>query len=200
MLEYSGTLLHGLRQMGLRRRVRRLRRDHLRSALPPRRRVARRALGPRGRAVDAGAGLPPARRAPGSITSPASSASRRWPACAASRRRRWRCRTIPTSPTSSSRRCATAATAGCWCRSTRSSSRNGDGAGAAAPAAPAGLPNSAGETASIIAIIKTQGSDTKLVAQMQPYYEAKGLSRWDAGRQRACRRWSPRSPTARTAA
>jgi hypothetical protein len=37
--------------------------------------------------------------------------------------------------------------------------------------------NSKGETASIIAIIKTQGSDTKLVAQMQPYYEAKGLSR-----------------------
>src|SRR5208282_2205464 len=39
--------------------------------------------------------------------------------------------------------------------------------------------NSHGETASIIAIIKTQGSDTKLVAQMQPYYEAKGLSRWE---------------------
>jgi hypothetical protein len=38
--------------------------------------------------------------------------------------------------------------------------------------------NSRGEEASIIAIIKTQGSDTKLVAQMQPYYEAKGLSRW----------------------
>jgi hypothetical protein len=44
--------------------------------------------------------------------------------------------------------------------------------------------NAAGEEASIIAIIKTQGSDTKLVAQMQPYYEAKSLSRWDfAGRQ-----------------
>jgi hypothetical protein len=44
--------------------------------------------------------------------------------------------------------------------------------------------NSRGETASIIAIIKTQGSDTKLVAQMQPYYEAKGLSRWElAGKQ-----------------
>ena len=43
--------------------------------------------------------------------------------------------------------------------------------------------NSEGETAEIIAIIKTQGSDTKLVAQMQPYYEARGLSRWDlAGR------------------
>jgi hypothetical protein len=37
--------------------------------------------------------------------------------------------------------------------------------------------NAAGETATILAIIKTQGSDTKLVAQMQPYYEAKGLSR-----------------------
>ncbi|MDR2577663.1 MAG: hypothetical protein LBC70_02490 [Chitinispirillales bacterium] len=37
--------------------------------------------------------------------------------------------------------------------------------------------NSKGEEASIIAIIKTQGSDTKLVAQMQPYYEALSLSR-----------------------
>ncbi|TVU53143.1 MAG: glycosyl hydrolase family 57 [Arthrospira sp. PLM2.Bin9] len=34
--------------------------------------------------------------------------------------------------------------------------------------------NSHGETVSIIALIKTQGSDTKLVAQMQPYHEAKG--------------------------
>src|SRR4030042_1978265 len=32
--------------------------------------------------------------------------------------------------------------------------------------------NSQGETASIIAIIKTQGSDTKLVAQKQPYHKA----------------------------
>jgi hypothetical protein len=37
--------------------------------------------------------------------------------------------------------------------------------------------NSAGETISITALIKTQGSDTKLVAQMQPYFEAKGLGR-----------------------
>lgn len=35
--------------------------------------------------------------------------------------------------------------------------------------------NSRGEEASILALIKTQGSDTKLVAQMQPFYEAKGL-------------------------
>jgi hypothetical protein len=37
--------------------------------------------------------------------------------------------------------------------------------------------NSDGQEASIVAIIKTQGSDTKLVAQMQPCYEARGLSR-----------------------
>lgn len=37
--------------------------------------------------------------------------------------------------------------------------------------------NSRGETASIVAILKTQGSDTKLVAQMQPFYEARSLSR-----------------------
>ncbi len=39
--------------------------------------------------------------------------------------------------------------------------------------------NSRGDTASIIALIKTQGSDTKLVAQMQPYYEAAGLDLWE---------------------
>jgi hypothetical protein len=37
--------------------------------------------------------------------------------------------------------------------------------------------NSEGKTQTITAIVKTQGSDTKLVAQMQPFYEAKGLSR-----------------------
>jgi len=36
--------------------------------------------------------------------------------------------------------------------------------------------NSDGEVESIAALIKTQGSDTKLVGQMQPYYEAKTLS------------------------
>ncbi len=39
--------------------------------------------------------------------------------------------------------------------------------------------NSEGEEASILAIVKTQGSDTKLVAQMQPYHEAKSLDRWE---------------------
>ena len=34
--------------------------------------------------------------------------------------------------------------------------------------------SSSGEVASITALIKTQGSDTKLVGQMQPYYEALG--------------------------
>jgi hypothetical protein len=37
--------------------------------------------------------------------------------------------------------------------------------------------NSLGQTATIIAIIKTRGSDTKLVGQMQPHYEAQTLAR-----------------------
>ena len=41
--------------------------------------------------------------------------------------------------------------------------------------------NSQGEIISITALIKTQGSDTKLVAQMQPYYEAKGLGKQQVG-------------------
>ncbi|MBN2475189.1 MAG: hypothetical protein JXB62_11310 [Pirellulales bacterium] len=41
--------------------------------------------------------------------------------------------------------------------------------------------NSCGEEVSIIAVIKTQGSDTKLVAQMQPYYEAETLERRELG-------------------
>ncbi len=41
--------------------------------------------------------------------------------------------------------------------------------------------NSSGETISITALIKTQGSDTKLVAQMQPYHEAKSLGRQQIG-------------------
>jgi len=58
--------------------------------------------------------------------------------------------------------------------------------------------NSRGDTATITAVIKTQGSDTKLIGQMQPYYEAKGLSRVElAGQQ--IPHWSPRLPTERTA-
>jgi hypothetical protein len=41
--------------------------------------------------------------------------------------------------------------------------------------------NSQGETVEMTVLIKTQGSDTKLVAQMQPYYEAKTLSRQTLG-------------------
>lgn len=44
--------------------------------------------------------------------------------------------------------------------------------------------NSKGETASIVAIVKTQGSDTKLVAQMQPCFEARSIGRMPlAGRE-----------------
>ncbi|MFM7674222.1 MAG: glycosyl hydrolase family 57 [Synechococcus sp.] len=41
--------------------------------------------------------------------------------------------------------------------------------------------SSSGATASITALIKTQGSDTKLVGQMQPYSEALGLGRQALG-------------------
>jgi hypothetical protein len=41
--------------------------------------------------------------------------------------------------------------------------------------------NSSGEEVSIIGVIKTQGSDTKLVAQMQPFYEAQGQQRQQVG-------------------
>ena len=41
--------------------------------------------------------------------------------------------------------------------------------------------NSQGEEVSITALIKTQGSDTKLVGQMQPYYEALGCERQRLG-------------------
>lgn len=55
----------------------------------------------------------------------------------------------------------------------------GDGAPIRQPHLPHRLvaKDSRGRTKSIIAIIKTQGSDTKLIGQMQPYYEAKELSR-----------------------
>jgi hypothetical protein len=54
-----------------------------------------------------------------------------------------------------------------------------DGSGIRRPHIPHRLiaRNARGERLSITAIIKTQGSDTKLVGQMQPYYEAKSLSR-----------------------
>ena len=41
--------------------------------------------------------------------------------------------------------------------------------------------NAQGEEVSILALIKTQGSDTKLVGQMQPCYEALGLARQPLG-------------------
>ncbi len=41
--------------------------------------------------------------------------------------------------------------------------------------------SSQGDTAEIVAVVKTQGSDSKLVGQMQPYSEARGLPRWKLG-------------------
>jgi len=59
--------------------------------------------------------------------------------------------------------------------------QNLDGSGIRRPHFPHRLvaKNSLGETQEIAILIKTQGSDTKLVAQMQPYYEAKSRGRED---------------------
>ena len=56
-----------------------------------------------------------------------------------------------------------------------------DGSGIKRPHFPHRLvaKNSLGQEEEITALIKTQGSDTKLVAQMQPYYEAKTRGRED---------------------
>jgi len=56
---------------------------------------------------------------------------------------------------------------------------NLDGSGIKRPHFPHKLvaKNSSGQTEEITVLVKTQGSDTKLVAQMQPYYEAKSISR-----------------------
>jgi len=61
--------------------------------------------------------------------------------------------------------------------------RRSTGGGAEQPHLPHRLVcrNARGDEADIIAIIKTQGSDTKLVGQMQPYYEALGLGRAELG-------------------
>jgi hypothetical protein len=70
-----------------------------------------------------------------------------------------------------------------WVMVQENSVETPDGGGIRRPHAPHRLVarNSRGETQAITAIIKTKGSDTKLVGQMQPYYEAKGLSRVDVG-------------------
>ncbi len=61
---------------------------------------------------------------------------------------------------------------------------NLDGSGIRRPHLPHRLiaRNSDGQTLSITALIKTQGSDNKLVAQMQPLAEARSLSRQELGR------------------
>ena len=106
---------------GPERRLRHSEAHHLRSPLPARRRVAGLPVGTRGGAVHAGAGFPPARHGLAASLRGDLRPGGAGAACAASRRRKWRCPTIRTSPTNSSRRCGTAATSGCWCRSTPSS-------------------------------------------------------------------------------
>jgi hypothetical protein len=66
-----------------------------------------------------------------------------------------------------------------WVMVQEHSIENLDGSGIRQPHLPHRLvaKNSLGETLEITALVKTKGSDTKLVAQMQPYHEAQGLNR-----------------------
>ena len=166
--------------MGLRRRLRQPADDHLRSGVSPVRRVAGLGLGPSGGALDAGAGLPPARAG-----------------LAAPLRRDLRPRGAGPGPGVLARRDGAAQPSGRLLRVRQDAQGMrlslGAGAGAHGRAGRGRRPrhvtrtcrtgwwprNSRGETLGIIAIIKTQGSDTKLVGQMQPYYEAKGLTRME---------------------
>ncbi|MFH1245165.1 MAG: glycosyl hydrolase family 57 [Candidatus Omnitrophota bacterium] len=65
-----------------------------------------------------------------------------------------------------------------WLLAQEHTIENLDGTGIRRPHFPHKLvaKNSLGQTEEITVLIKTQGSDTKLVAQMQPYYEARSLS------------------------
>ncbi len=200
MLEYSGTLAARPATDGRRRRARRAADDHLRSAVSLGGGVARLPVGTCRRSVDARAGLSPARPGVAAPLRRAVRARGAGLACAGSRPPRWRCPTTRTSPTTSCARCSTAATAGCSCRSTPSSSRMAPVCERKHLPHRLACTNSSGETASIVAIVKTQGSDTKLVAQMQPYYEAQGPWPLGAGRAHGAPARDVRSPTGRTAA
>ena len=181
MLEYSGTLLYGLRDMGAHDVIDSAAGDHGGSTLPRRGGVAGVPLGSCRRALDTSPGLPVACegvaavlrrdvRARGAGASAGLLALR--DGAAQSPRRRLRVRPHPEGlriplgarPGALSRRARRglrARTCTCptvWCAR-----------------------NSRGDSASIIALVKTQGSDTKLVGQMQPYYEARGLGRSELG-------------------
>ncbi len=200
MLEYSGTLLHGLRLMGADDVIDSLKRITCDAGVPPRVEW----LGaPWGHAVapsTPGAGLPPAR-----ARLAASLRGDLRPRRAGTRARLLAVRDGAAEPPRGGLRVRAHAA--------RLRLPLGAGAGAHGGGAGHGRGTAVARTcrtgssaatppatsASIVAIVKTQGSDTKLVAQMQPWYEAQSLGR-DELAGAPCRRWSRRSPTARTAA
>ena len=118
-------------------------------------------------------------------------------ACTDSRRRRCTCPTTPTPPMS------TSALEGVRLRLAAGARAHGGNAGGRS-LGDRHIPhrlvarNSCGEEVSILALIKTQGSDTKLVAQCNPSTKPRGSNR---GRSRAStyRPSSRRSATARMA-
>ena len=188
MLDYSGTLLHGPAADGARRRVRHAAQHHLRSALSRQGRVA---------GLRPGAMLSPPRRRCRTIRLHVRAWQHHFAALfgiEALRRVRGfsPCEmALPNHPDVAYEFVSTLRECGYqWVLVQEHTVERPDGGGPERKHLPHRLVcrNSRGETAEIIAIIKTQGSDTKLVAPDAALLRGQGLSRWEmlAGR---CRRW-----------
>ena len=178
MLDYSGCLLHGLRQMGLDDVLDGAAGGHLRGALCGVRGMAGFGVGARGGAVHSRAGLPSARAG---VAAPFRRRCSAWRRCGRVRGFSPAEMALPNHPDVCYEFIRTLQDCGYQWLLVQEHTVEVPGHGG--PSQHPHLPhrlvarNSSGETASMVAIIKTQGSDTKLVGQMQPYYEAKGLSR-----------------------
>ena len=189
MLEYSGCLFHGLQQMGSHDLFEALRTHDLRSSVSPLRGMAGLPLGACGGALHPGAGLPAAR--------PRLAAPLRRPV---RRRRLDRVRgfspsemALPNQPDVAYEFVKTLRDCGFhWVmvqeHTVETPRRTWTGTSAPCSPSPGLHQLRMARPRASSPSIKTQGSDTKLVAQMQPYYEAKG---WTAGSwpARAFRRW-----------
>jgi hypothetical protein len=177
MLEYSGTLLHGLRKMGEHDVIDAAQGHHLQPGLQLGGRVARHALGPRG-----GPSTPVQDfRLHVQAFQHHFAAIFGWEALERVRGFSPSEMALPNHPDVAYAFVKTLVDCGFqWVlvqEHTVQQVDTGLAPGAPAHPPPPGLHQLHGETASIIAIVKTQGSDTKLVAQMQPWYEAQGLQR-----------------------
>ena len=121
-------------------------------------------------------------------------------ACAASPRPRWPCPTTPRWPTPSCARCWTAVTGGCWCRSTRSRSRRPARRRAARTCrigSSAVTPRATARASSRSSRRRDPTPSSSPRCSRGTRHAGSIARHWAVA---ASRRWSRRSPTARTAA